>query len=203
MLQRNPEPNRIYILSRLENFTERQSSFGGIYKTASELIFDNKEFNKNDSPPKFIKDRTLSGFSKFKVVNRFKVLQAQDNEYEKCKNEQHGRAQKTYSIIIDAKYIKIFVKRSYRSENLYEYFRNLFQVMNTTFLELESMPPNEKFNVRSVKRILSTSKFNRKAMEARFPKHGNRRRQINKMFDSIYKSLTLTVVLLSLNLLSI
>ena len=75
--------------------------------------------------------------------------------------------------------------------------------MNTTFLELESMPPNEKFNVRSVKRILSTSKFNRKAMEARFPKHGNRRRQINKMFDSIYKSLTLTVVLLSLNLLSI
>ena len=69
-----------FFFKQLEKFTERQNSFGGIYKNVDELIFHkNKEFNKNDFPPKFIKNPTSNGFSKFKIINRFKVLKAQNN----------------------------------------------------------------------------------------------------------------------------
>ena len=105
-------------------------------------------------------------------------MKEQTSGDEKYKNEQHGRSQKKYSIIFDAKYVKIIVKRSYRAENLFDYFQSLFQVINITRLE---------FDANFVNRKLSMSKFNRKSMYRRFSEHAHRARQVNKIFDSIYK----------------
>ena len=131
MIKKNSEPNRIYVLTEIEKFIEHKNRFGGTYKNVNELISlknkgfgDNKD-NKKDLPPQLIQDPASHSFSTFKVVNRFKVKeqeQLDSRKYRKYKNEQHGRPQKTYHIVIDAKYIKIIVKRSYRAENLYDFF---------------------------------------------------------------------------------
>ena len=139
-----------------------------------------------DFSPKFIQDQSSYAFSEFKVINCFKVKE-QNSENEKCKNWQHGRSHKKYSIIFDAKYLKIIVKRSYWRENLFDCFRALFQVINTAFWEFESTQTNEKFDANFVKRKISMSKFNRKSMYRRFSEHAHRARQVNKIFDSIYK----------------
>jgi len=142
ILEKSPEPNKIYILSQLEKHIERENSFmGGKYKNINELITDKKIFRSlsDDKRPPRLKRGSLDRYSKFKVVNRFKVKKKEDIETSaKFKNEQHGWPQKTYHIIIDAKYIKMMVKRSYRAESLYDFFKSLFQFINATLLELES-----------------------------------------------------------------
>jgi hypothetical protein len=75
---------------------------------------------------RFIKDSNLCTFSEFKVINRFKVKE-RNNSREKYKNEQHGRSHKRYSIILDAKYVKMIIKRTYRRENVFDIFRSFFQ----------------------------------------------------------------------------
>ena len=72
------------------------------------------------------------------------------------KNEQHKQPQKSYQIIIDAKYVKMLVKRSYRVENLYEFFRNLYQMINAILSEFESIPfpVREKFDTRLIQQRL-------------------------------------------------
>ena len=104
----------------------------------------------------------------------------------KFKNEQH---QKHYHMIIDVKYIKMMVKRSYRAENLYEFLKNLSQLMNTVLLELEpcNLNPDTKFDSDFVKRKLNLSRFGPQSMDEYSSNHGNRAREIIKTFDSLYK----------------
>ena len=124
------------VLSELEKHIERESSFrGNKYKTVDDLIVAKKRFKNldvNELPPHLKREGLgLSFFSTFKVVNRFKVKKRENSNVPaavKFKNEQHGRPQKRYHIIIDAKYIKMIVKRSYRAENLYDFFKNLYQL---------------------------------------------------------------------------
>ena len=133
MLLKNSDPNRIYRLIELEKIAENLDRLGGRCKNVHDLIQTKKSSRKENglaNPPKFI-NPLYHSFSKFKVVNRFKVNKGEQTKTPKCfKNEQHGRAQKSYQIILDAKYVKMLVKRSYRAENLYELFRNLYQMMN-------------------------------------------------------------------------
>jgi hypothetical protein len=140
------EPNAVYVLSELEKHIEREKSFiGSKYKTVNDLIAAKKKFKDpdvNERPPHLKREGLgLSSFTTFKVVNRFKVKKVESSNAPadmKFKNEQHGRPQKRYHRIFDAKYIKMIEKRSYRAENLYEFFKNLYQLLNTSLLELES-----------------------------------------------------------------
>ena len=185
MLKKNPEPNRIYILSELEKHAERKNSFGGRYNDVDEL----RKFRElsTDSSPKCIQNPSSHAFSEFKVINGFKVKEQDSFGDQKYKNEQHGRSRKKYSIVFDAKYVKMIVKRAYRREDLFDAFRSLFQALSTTLLEFESTQiKNDKFDANLVKRRLSMSKFNRKSIDGRVPEHGDRARQVNKVLDSIY-----------------
>ena len=114
----------------------------------------------------------------------------------KFKNEQHGRPQKTYYIIIDAKYIKMMVKRSCRAENLYEFFKNLSQLINAVLLEIEpcNLNFNTKFDVDFVKRKLNLSRFGPQAMDEYSSSYGNRARNIIKTFDSLYKRVYANII---------
>ena len=117
ILEKTPEPNRVYILSELEKYIEREESLrGGKYKNLNDLLTANEKIRSldDDERPPRLKRGGLDRYSKFKVVNCFKVRKKEDVQTRtKFKNEQHGRPKKTYHIIIDAKYIKMMVKRSY------------------------------------------------------------------------------------------
>jgi len=73
-------------------------------------------------------------------------------------------------MVVYNKHIKIIIKRSYRAKILYDFFQNLFQAINTTFLEFESILPiniNAKFDTHFVKRKLNMSHFCPKYMNER------------------------------------
>ena len=106
---------------------------------------------------------------------------------EKFKNTQHGRPQNEYHLIIDAKYIKITVKRSYRAERLYEFFKNLFQFINGTLIELESSDSRINFDADFVKKKLDLSSFGLQTIKTYASSHKNRSRVIVRKFDSLYK----------------
>ena len=183
MLKKNSEPNRIYRLIELEKITEDIDSLGGLCKNVNELIrikIKRKELGDNENKPlKLIKDLSSHSLSKFKVS---KNEQTDQTRTPKFKNEQDGRPQKSYQIIIDAKYVKIIVKRSYRAENLYDFFRNLYQIMNSTFLEFESLlvKHREKFDPRLMNRKLNLSQFGPQSMNKQISKHKNRACYVKK-----------------------
>ena len=184
MLTKNSNPSRIYRLLELEKIAENIDRLGGLCKNVFESIRIKKrkeigDKNELANPPKLINPSSHS-FSKFKVVNRFKVNKGEQTDQTrtpKYKNEQHGRAQKSYQIIIDAKYVKMLVKRSYRAENLYDFFRNLYQMMNAILLEFELIPSNdrEKFDTHLIQRRLNLSQFGLRSMNKHLliSKHGN------------------------------
>ena len=125
MLLKKHEPSRIFSLIQLENIAEDAKRLGREFKHVRDLIRIKKktipEKKESASPPKLI-NPSYHSFSKFKVVNRFKVNKSEQTGGPVFKNEQHGRPQKLYQIIIDAKYVKMLDNRSYRAEELYEFF---------------------------------------------------------------------------------
>ena len=190
MLTKSPEPNRVYILSELEKYIERDNSLRGKkFRDVNELVASKKIFRSlkdDERPPQMcFKHRGFDPYSKFKVVNCFKVKDAKT--IEKFKNTQHGRAQNEYHLIIDAKYIKITVKRSYRAERLYEFFKNLFQFINGTLIELESSDSRINFDADFVKKKLDLSSFGLQIIKTYASSHKNRTREIIRKFDSLYK----------------
>ena len=191
ILKKSPEPNRVYVLSQLEKYIERENSLrGGKFKSVNELIASKKMFRSlnDDKRPPWVKHGDLDRYSKFKVVNCFKVNKKEDVETStKFKNGQHGRPQNIYHIIIDAKYIKMIVKRSYRAESLYDFFKNLFQFINGTLLELETSDSEVNFDADFVKKKLDLSSFGLRAIKTYTSSHKNRARDIIRKFDSLYK----------------
>ena len=103
----------------------------------------------------------------------------------KFKNEQHGRPKKTYHIIIDAKYIKMMVKRSYWTKSLYDFFKSLFQFINGTLHKLES--DSKDFDDDFVKKKMGLSSFSFQTIKTYTSSHKNRARDIIEKFDSLYK----------------
>ena len=190
MLTRSPEPNRVYILSELEKYIERDNSLRGKrFRDVNELVASKKIFRSlkdDERPPQMcFKHRGFDPYSKFKVVNCFKVKDAKT--IEKFKNTQHGRPQNEYHLIIDAKCIKITVKRSYRAECLYEFFKNLFQFINGTLIELESSDSRINFDADFVKKKLDLSSFGLQTIKTYASSHKNRAREIVRKFDSLCK----------------
>ena len=72
---------------------------------------------------KTLKNPNERPFSSMKVVNDIQL--------------RHAQRHTTYSIAFDRKFLKLLNRRSYRRENLYESFRNIYQVLNATFLGIE------------------------------------------------------------------
>ena len=98
-IEKTPEMNRIYVLSELEKYVEcEQSLISRNYKNVNEFI-SNKKFIKsldNDRCPPRLKRGGSNSYSKFKVVNCFKVKKHKEgmDTSTNFKNEQHGRAKK-------------------------------------------------------------------------------------------------------------
>ena len=144
-----------------------------------------RRLRDNERPTQLYFKHRVDPYSKFKVVNCFKVKNAETSE--KFKNVQHGRPQSKYYLVIDAKYIKILVKRSYRAERLYEFFKNLFQFINRTLIELESSNSRISFDADFVKKKLDLSSFGLQTMKRHTSSHKNRPREVIKKFSSLYK----------------
>ena len=76
ILEKTPEVNRIYVLSELEKYLEHKGSLiSGSYKNVDEFIA-HKKLIKNlcdDECPPRLNRGDYNNYSKFKVVNCFKV----------------------------------------------------------------------------------------------------------------------------------
>ena len=100
----------------------------------------------------------------------------------------HGRGHPRYKIVFDRKYLKLFSRRSYRRENIYEMCRNIHQTLNLIFLSIEKdMLKDRKFKLttRLVKKRLKNRIKEKLRREVK--KHDNRTRNVSKFVNSIYK----------------
>ena len=102
ILKKSPEPNRVYVLSQLEKYIERENSLrGGKFKSVNELIASKKMFRSlnDDKRPPRVKHGDLDRYSKIKVVNCFKVNKKEDVETStKFKNGQRTGDHKIHTI---------------------------------------------------------------------------------------------------------
>ena len=185
-IKKSPEPNALYVLAELEKQVERRNSLRGKgFRDVSDLIAHKKMLRRLKEGQRFPQLRkNTNRYSKFKVVNCFRVKNTETNKIEKT---QHGRAQNKYNLVIDAKHIKMLVKRSYRSKRLFEFFKSLFQFLNRTLIELDSSNSEISFDADFVKKKLNLSSFGIQTMNTYASSHKNRVREIIKQFDSLYK----------------
>ena len=121
IVKKSPEPNALYVLAELENQVESENSLRGKgFRHVNDLIAYKKmlrRLKESQRSPQLHKD--IDPYSKFKVVNCFRVKNAETSKFEKT---QHGRPQNKYNLVIDAKYIKMLVKRlNFREKELPNY----------------------------------------------------------------------------------
>ena len=78
--------------------------------------------------------------------------------------------------------MKLFIKRNYQREILYESFRNIYQVLNRAFLNLENLSDmarysdfddDIKLSAKLVKKSLKFSSIVQQCLENSVHKHGN------------------------------
>ena len=115
--------SRILLLKETKQGGEREISFlGNRFKNVAELK-DYEKVGCKENQVKMLKDPIIRPFSIFKVVNDIQLF--------------YPRRHPRYSLVLDRKFMKLLHRRSYIKETLYQYFRNIYQLLKLTLLRLE------------------------------------------------------------------